>query len=165
MPTDHYCVIGDVNALCGQVPFTATSRPTDSQVTGFIAQVAREMDSMLKNVGYVVPIVAGANALESARETCAWGALGLAQTVRDTGVTTAVNASSNERENIWSQKYRARMKALTDAQNPYEWDDAPRTNEQLEKQPENVLRSMAQGITDDTSYDPNAPVVSRYQVL
>jgi hypothetical protein len=161
----HYCTLDDVNKLAPQVPFTDTSKPNAATVISFIDSVAREMDSMIGNVGYVVPIVSGANALESARETCAWGVLGLAQTVRDTGVTTAVSSGDRPIENIWTQKYRARMKALTNPQDPYEWTDAQRTNEQLQKQPDNILRSFVQGVTDDTSYDPNAPVVSRYQVL
>lgn len=162
---DHYCAIGDVNAMVPQAPFSTTSKPTATDVTAWIDEIALEMDASLGNVGYAVPVAAGPKALTLLRRICAYGVLGLAQAARDTGVTTAVNAAGKEVENIWSQRYRARMKALCDPQDPFELPDAQRTNEQLQKQPDNVLRSFVQGVTDDTSYDPNAPVVSRYQVL
>lgn len=162
---DHYATLEDVNGMVPQVPFTPTSKPSNSTVNAFIDDIALEMDASLANVGYVVPVVSGTKALQLLRRICAYGALGLAQACRDTGVTTAVNASGKEVENIWSQTYRARMKALCNPQDPFELPDAPRTNEQLQKQPDQVLRSFVQGVTDDTSYDPNAPVVSRYQVL
>jgi len=162
---DHYATLDDVNALVPQQPFSASSKPSDAAVTRFIDDIALEMDASLGNVGYAVPVVAGVKALQLLRRICAYGALGLAQAARDTGVTTAVSASGREVENIWSQKYRASMKALCNPQDPFELPDAQRTNEQLQKQPDNVLRSFVQGVTDDSSYDPNAPVVSRYQTL
>lgn len=165
MPVDHYCTLDDVNALCTQVPFTTTSKPTDAQVTKLIDQVAKRMDASMANLGYVVPVVTGTLALALLREACSWGALGRAQQMRDTGVTTAVSSSGKEVKNIWLQDFDNWMKALASATDPFELPDAPRNNEQLEKQGENVLRSMSQGITDDDSYDPNAPVISRYQTL
>lgn len=165
MPVAHYASIADVNTYVPQTPFASTSKPNETVVTGFMQDVANDMDMMMANVGYVVPVVAGPLALAWLRKTCAIGTLGIAQAARDTGVTTAVNASGREVKNIWQQMYDARMKALLDPQDPTELSDAPRTNEQLLKQPEAVLRSMAQGITDDVSYDPDAPVVTRYQTL
>lgn len=166
MAADHYCTLEDLNQLAPQAPFSTTSRPSAVAVTAWIDDIALEMDASLANVGYVVPVVGGPLALQLLRRISSYGALGLAQASRDTGVTTAVSASGKEVENIWSQKYTQRMKALTNPQDPFELPDAPRTSEQLEKQPENVLRSFVQGVTDDPSYDPTvAPEIQRYQVL
>jgi hypothetical protein len=165
MAADHYAGIDDVNCYVPQVAFTASSKPNETTVAAFIEDVANDMDMVLSNIGYVTPVVSGPKALQWLRKTCALGALGIAQASRDTGVTTAVNASGRESKNIWQQMYEARMKAIADPQDQTELPDAPRTNEQLQKQPENVLRSMSQGITDDLGYDPNAPAVTRYQTL
>ena len=163
---DHYCVSGDVNNYAPQVPFSATSKPTLTSVTGFIDDIANDMDTVLSNIGYVTPVVAGPKALQWLRKTCAIGTLALAQATRDTGVTTAVSASGKEAKNIWQQLYEERMKAIGNPQDPTELSDAPRNAEQLQKQPENVLRSFVQGVTDDPNYDPTvAPEVTRYQVL
>lgn len=162
---DHYCTLDDINKLVPQVPFTDTSKPNQNVVIGLVEKIARRIDATIANVGYVVPVVAGANALELLREACAWGVLGLAQQMRDTGVTTAVSENGRPTKNIWTQQFEEWLKKLTNPQDPFELPDAPRTNEQLVKQPDSVLRSFVQGVTDDTSYDPNAPVVSRYQVL
>lgn len=166
MAADHYCTLADVNTLVAQVPFTDTSKPSASQVTTIIEDTANDMDSVLANVGYVSPVVQGASALKWLRRTCVFGALGIAQAVRDTGVTTAVNASGKEAKNIWLQLYEQRMKALVDAQDKTLLNDAPATSEQKETQGDQVLRSFVQGVTDDPSYDPTvAPEVQRYQVL
>lgn len=162
---DHYCSLDDVNKLVPQVPFTDTSKPNAGIVIGLIESVAKRIDASIANIGYVVPVISGPNALELLREACAWGALGIAQQIRDTGVTTAVSDSGRPVKNIWLQQFDDWLKRLTNPQDAFELADAPRTNEQLQKQGENVLRSFVQGVTDDTSYDPDAPVVSRYQVL
>lgn len=165
MAADHYASLSDVNALGVQVPFTAQSKPSDSQVKAMIDDIANDMDTVLANIGYVTPVIAGAKALQWLRKTCALGTLGIAQAARDTGVHTAVSASGREVKNIWQQLFDERMKALANPQDPTELPDAARTNEQLVKQPENVLRSMSQGITDDPDYEPDAPTISRYQTL
>lgn len=165
MAADYYCTMLDVNSLAVQVPFSATSKPSESQVTGYIAQIANDMDVMLQNVGYVVPVVSGPKALAWLRMTCAFGVFGQAQAIRDSGVSTAVSASGREMKNIWMQRYDERMKALTNPQDPTELPDAPRNNEQLEKQPELVVRSFVQGVIDDPDYDPNSPAITRYQTL
>lgn len=163
---DHYCSLDDVNKLAPQVPFTDTSKPNAAVVIGLIESVAKRIDASIANVGYVVPVASGTNALELLREACAWGALGIAQQIRDTGVGTAVSENGRPVKNIWIQQFEEWLKRLSSPQDPFELPDAPRTNEQLQKQPENVLRSFVQTIpADDPSYDPDNPVVSRYQVL
>lgn len=163
---DHYCLIADVNKLVPQVQYSSTSKPSDTVVTGFIDDIANDMDAVLANIGYVTPVVSGTKALQWLRKTCALGTLGMAQAVRDTGVTTAVTANGREGKNIWQQLYEERMAQLADPQDPTELADAPRTNEQLLKQPDLVLRSFVQTIpADDDNYVVDSPVVTRYQTL
>jgi hypothetical protein len=159
---DHYCTLDDVNALVSQVPFGPTSKPTDAQVIQIIENTAVRLDASMANIGYVVPVVSGAIALGMLREVCAWGALGLAQTSRDTGVRTAVSASGKEAKNIWLQMYDSWIERLQDPQDPFELPDAARTDEQLEKQGENVLRSSVQSLPDANWL---TPAVTRGQVL
>lgn len=165
MAADHYATLEDINGYVPQAPFTATSKPSDAAILGWIEDVAQEMDSSLANVGYTTPVVVGPIALRQLRRICAFLVLGQAQDARSTGVATAVTAGGRETANIWTQRGQALIKRLCDSQDPFELPDAPRTNEQLVKQPENVLRSFVQGVTDDDNYDPDAPVVSRYQTL
>jgi hypothetical protein len=163
---DHYSILQNVNDLCPQVPFSPSSKPTDAVVLTLIESVAKRIDASLANIGYVVPVVSGVNALALLREACAWGALGLALQIRSSGVTTAVSASGKEVKNIWQQNFDDWLARLCDPQNPFELPDAPRTNEQLNKLPDNVLRSFITGVTDDPLYDPTvAPPVQRNQIL
>ena len=163
---DHYCVLDDVNNLVTQVPYTPTSKPNATQVTQMIDDVGNDMDTVMRNIGYQVPVVTGALGLKWLRKTCALGVAGLAQASRDAGVSTAVGGGTADRKNIFQQMYEDRMSALADPQDPTELPDAPRTAEQLQKQPENVLRSFVQTIpSDDPNYDPDNPEVERYQAL
>jgi hypothetical protein len=163
-----YCALDDLNALVPQAPFTATSKPTAASATQWIADIAVEMDASLRNVGYVTPVALapdGTDALLSVqilKMINAYGALGQAQAARDTAVSTAVTASGREVKNIWMQRYDQKMAALTDPQDPFELPDAARTDEQLEKQPENVLRSSVQSVSD---FGWTSPAVTRAQVL
>jgi hypothetical protein len=158
----HYCTIDDVNALVPQAPFTTTSRPTIAQVEGVIEQVADRIDATIGNVGYTVPVVTGARALTLLSEACAWGALGMAQTIRGTAVQAAVGDKGEPSENIWTRKFEKWLKALTSPSDPFELPDAPRTSEQLLKQPVELVRSH---VLDDTERFVTDPVITRYQVL
>lgn len=159
-----YCTTADVNGYAPQVPFSATSRPTLTQLQTFVDDGARVIDATLSNVGYVTPIT-GTVAIAECKKANAWYALGIAQQVRDTGVTIATSDKVTPGKNIWTRMFEEWLARLVDPANPFELPDAPRNNEELLKQPDQVLRSMAQGLTDDPNYSVDAPVVTRYQVL
>lgn len=162
--SDHYCTLLDVNAMSVQSPFTPISKPSEAQVVEFIEQIANDMDVVMAAKGYTVPVISGAIGLAWLRATCKFGVLGQALAVRDSGVTTAVSARDKETPNIWLQMYDARMKSLADPSTAgTKLADVPATTAQL--QPEDILRSFAQGVIDDPDYDPNAPQVTRYQTL
>lgn len=160
---DHYCLIADVNTLVPQAPFTTTSRPTIAQVEAVIEQVADRIDATIGNVGYTVPVVSGDKALSLLREACAWGALGMAQTIRGSAVNVGVGDKGEPTENIWTRKFERWLKALTAPQDPFELPDAPRTSEQLLKQPVQLVRSHV--LDDEALFAGDEQVMTRYQVL
>lgn len=159
-----YCALDDVNALVPQVPYTATSKPSAEAVVGFIEQVSTRMDATLGNLGYRVPVVSGDQSLALLREACAWGALGLAEQVRNTAVPTAVTEYGRPIRNIWLQQFDEWMKRLADNGDPFRLPDALHDDVAVEKQGEHVIRSFVQSV-DDPNYRGNEPVISRYQVL
>ncbi len=161
---DHYCTLDDVNKLVPQVPFTDTSKPNAATVLGFIEAVAKRIDATLGNLGYTVPVVSGTQALDLLREACAWGALGLAQQVRDTGVKTAVTESGRPMKNIWLQMFEDWLKRLADGEDPFELPDAPRTGLAVEKQSADLASSfVSDGAIAD--FDGDDPTITRAQVF
>jgi hypothetical protein len=159
-----YATTADVNALAPQALFSATSRPSLTQVQLFVDDGTNVINATLANIGYVTPIT-GTIALAECKKANAWYALGIAQQVRDTAVATATSDKGTPGKNIWTRMFEEWLARLVDPRNPFELPDAPRNNEQLEKQPDQVLRSMAQGLSDDADYSVDAPAVTRYQVL
>lgn len=166
LAVDHYCTLDDVNQLVPQAPYSDTSKPNQAVVLKLIDQVANLMDASMANIGYVTPVVSGTVSLEMLRLACAMGTVGLCQQIRDTGVRTAVTDSGATVTNIWTQQFDAWIKRLISPEDPFELPDAPRTTQQLQKQGDLLVRSFVQSIpADDTSYDPDNPVITRYQAL
>ncbi len=146
-----YATISNVNALVPQVPFTATTTPTQAQVENFITQISARVDASLSNIGYVTPIT-GTLALALVQEAVAWGALGLAQQSRITSIAPdqAVGLS------VWTKMFNDWIKALADPNNPFELTDAPRNNKQVIKPPgEMQLDMMSQSIDSGSPQDPS----------
>ena len=156
---DHYCTIDDVNQLCPQVPFSASSKPSSALVQTFIEQIALEIDASIAPLGYVTPVVSGPNGLSILRLRCAQGALGLALAVRE---TSASPASEVAKPNLWTQMFEAWLEKLADPQDNYELPDAPRTTNPLFKNDENVFRS---NVDSDVTRFVTSPEVTRDQVL
>lgn len=162
MPSpDHYATLADVNNLVPQVPYTATSKPSSSTVVTLIANVARRMDASLVNLGYTVPVVSGALSLELLREVCSWGALGLAEQIRNTAVPTAMSESGRPLKNIWLQQFDDWMTRVAKVEDPFELPDAPRTDEAVEKDADQRMRSYLDTV-DDADGDPE---ITRAQVF
>lgn len=161
---DHYCTLEDVNALVPQAPFSATSKPGEATVTALIESVAKRMDASLVNAGYTAPVTTGALSLALLREACAWGALGLAQQVRDTGVKTAVTESGRPAKNIWLQQFDDWMKRLCDPTDPFELPDATASDDQVEKDLGDVARSFVESLDED-EFDADNPETTKAQVF
>lgn len=146
-----YCTITDVNGYVPQSPFTPTTTPTQAQVQGYIDQVANQIDLTLANLGYVTPVVTGAKSLIELRKANAWGALGLAQQSRITGVAPDQSVGLS----VWTKMFNDWVKALADPKNPYELGDAPRTGKAVVKPlGELMLDGTQGGIDSGTTEDP-----------
>lgn len=160
-PSPYYCSLDDVNALAPQVPFGPTSKPSADRVTALIAQVARRVDATLANLGYIVPI-SGEASLALVREACAWEVLGLAQQMRDTGVTTAVTPFGKELKNRWRQDFESWLMRLADDDDPFELPDAPRTDDEVEKNNGDQVRTFVESLSA-SEFDADHPAVTRDQ--
>lgn len=105
-----YCTISDINNLVPQQPFTAVTTPTQSQVEGFIVDIQAIVDACLGNLGYVTPVVSGANSLIILRRMVSSGALGIALQVRLTSVAPDASITNN----VWTLRFEKWLAALKD---------------------------------------------------
>lgn len=133
-----YCTINDVNGLVPQQPFTANTIPNQATVEEFIGDITDEINATLRNIGYVVPVTGGAEALRLLRNANKWGALGLAQDARMTAVLRDEQVGGGR--NTWTIRYDNWKKALLDKHNPYELPGAARTDAAVIK-PEGSVES------------------------
>lgn len=146
--SDHYCTVNDVNKLVPQAPFSNASKPRDVDVQEFIESTAKRMDAWLGNRGYTVPIT-GTNSVAMAREACAWGALGLAQQVRDTAVKTAVTESGRPVKNVWLQMFEQWLDSICDSDASFRLTDAPRTDQEVEKDHDLIMSGPVEASDDE----------------
>jgi hypothetical protein len=51
-----YCLIADIQAKIQYTVFSATTNPTDTQVTAFCDDITQDMDEKFQTVGIAVPI-------------------------------------------------------------------------------------------------------------
>lgn len=149
-----YCSLSDINALVPQQPFATDSVPSAEMVTLFLESIAQELDSVLQGIGYTVPVVSGASALNQLKWANAYGALGLAQDARSTAVYR--DDSIGGMKNVWTQRYVEFKKALQDPKNPFELFDAPRTGTAVVK-PLGQLQSSTVNNPDTRDYLDNPP--------
>lgn len=150
---DHYCNLDDVNKLVPQQPFDEASVPSGALVEQLIVDIAQEIDSVLGNLGFTVPVVTGPVALNQLRRANAWGVLGLAQDSRMTAVLRDDMVGGSK--NVWTARYETWKKNLQDPKNPYTLTDAQTTNLAVVK-PLGSLQSSTVNQTqmpDGSSYD------------
>jgi hypothetical protein len=159
--SDHYCTVLDLNDLVPQAPFGPTSVPKETTAVKMIEATANRIDATLANLGYVTPVT-GTKSLGLLRELCAWGALGLCLNIRGTGVNVAVGERGAPVDNIWTVKFTDALKALGSNKNPFELPDAQRTDQQVIKQDDSLLRS---NVFSDETRMVDSPTITRDQVL
>lgn len=81
--TTPYCSVLDVQARTANRPVTASSLPSIAQVQQFVIDAAAEINAILVNKGYLIPIVSASNPdafalLHSANVTGGWAMMELA---------------------------------------------------------------------------------------
>lgn len=123
-----YCNITDINKYVPQSKFTSTTVPSQVDVEQYINDTCDTLNLSLGNLGYVVPVVTGPQALRQLRQVNAWGALGIAQDARLTAVAPdqAINKS------LWTKRFESWLVDLANPKNPLELD-APRTGKEIIK--------------------------------
>jgi hypothetical protein len=140
MPTpDYYCNLQDVNNLVTQVKFTPTSKPSEADVQGMIASVARLIDANLSQI-YVVPVVPSTQypatvSLQLLRDLCAWGVAGRAQEIRNTGTTPEAQGVKS----VWTKKFEEWLEMLADPSDPFILPDAQKQADFVEKLPGEIV--------------------------
>lgn len=123
-----YCTPSDVVALAPQLTIDASSKPNTGQVVSMIGDVEQEVEAILGNLGYVVPIT-GTSSLRIVKSKAAHGVLAMVLRARAFAVSEPKAQGADEAEQV----YRAWLKALASATDPTELPDAPRTDEAPEK--------------------------------
>ena len=74
-----YCDIDDVKALNPKRTYSATTTPTETQVEGYIDDIAVEIDNILQAQGYTVPVTTPTNFVDYLKTLNARGAAAQAE--------------------------------------------------------------------------------------
>lgn len=74
-----YCAIADVRALNPQRTYSATSKPSTTQVEGHIDDIAGQIDTVLKGRGLTTPVTTPAAFVTYLEQVNAYGAAALAE--------------------------------------------------------------------------------------
>lgn len=114
-----YAQVSDVRSLAPHVPITNSSQPSEGDVSRWIADVERNLESTLKNVGYEVPVL-GPNARAVLRLPVASAVMAMVMRARPNPETDPAQFQS---------QYDAFLRSLIDPRNPYELpEDAVRVD-------------------------------------
>jgi hypothetical protein len=126
-----YATVDDVQALAPHLPaFSPASKPSVTQVQGFISDIERGLNATLGNLGYVTPVV-GPNAIAVLKDVVAHGALARVMRARAYGSN---NPGDLEAAKQAQAIYDGRVKALGSSSDPFELPaDAVRGTDALQK--------------------------------
>lgn len=111
-----YCTITDVRALNPKRVYDAASKPTETQVNGYITQIAAEIDTVLLGRSLATPVTAPAEFVAHLKQVNAYGAAALAEMgmFPEQGGT----ASTPHGQKLWSM-YKDAMSRLSKGSLPY----------------------------------------------
>lgn len=105
-----YAQISDVRSLAPHVPINAQSQPSDGDVSTWLQDLERNLDTTLNSIGYDVPIV-GPIAKAVLRLPLANAAMAMVMRARP-------NPESDPE--AFQKQYDAFIRSLIDPKNPYE---------------------------------------------
>lgn len=106
-----YCSESDVAALNAQRKYTATSKPTSSQVNTMIDHVAALMDARLGVLGFTVPVVSASKSLNLLKIINTLGAASMAEEAIYYDGSEAQVVRKPKYQDLW-QRYEAEMKRI-----------------------------------------------------
>lgn len=123
-----YCTPQDVRDLAPQLVIDNTSKPNSGQVATMIADVERELDAALTNLGFVTP-VSGVVSVAILKDKVAHAVVARVLRARNFG-----NADPGQIGAADAQKvYDHWLKALASAGDPTDLPDATRTGSDVQK--------------------------------
>lgn len=122
-----YATSADVQAKVPQFVFSATTKPSLTDIAGLIAEVEAELDASLGNLGYVVPVT-GAKSLVLVRTMVAYAALARTLDALHAGTGQASPVADTARK-----YYESRLTWLGDPKHPFTLPDAPKTDSAVPK--------------------------------
>ncbi|MEO8483331.1 MAG: hypothetical protein ABI634_14050 [Acidobacteriota bacterium] len=153
-----YAQVSDIRGLAPSIPINTSSVPTEGQAQDYLNRVESELNAILTNLGYVTPVAASATeARVMLKDLVATGAL--AKVLRARGL--GVDVSLLEAAKVTEKDYRDRLKALKDADDPYELPGATRTDLEASKTPDERSGSFADDPPEDFEID--SPRATRAQ--
>lgn len=105
-----YAQVSDVRGLAPHVPINAQSKPSERDVSEWLADIERNLDATLKSIGYDAPVI-GPDSRAVLRLPVANAAMAMVMRARPN--------PEQDPENFQRQ-YDAFIRALIDPRNPYE---------------------------------------------
>ncbi len=125
-----YATVEDVQDKAPQLPaFTPSTKPSYTQVQGFVDDCERVVNASLANLGYVVPVT-GTESVAILKDLVAHAALAKALRARGYGTNNPGDLAGAAAAQAY---YDGKMKALGSDADPFELPDAPRGADVVEK--------------------------------
>jgi len=107
-----YCVLDDVKALNPNRVYSADTKPTATQVAGFIDHISAQLDVILRGRGLAVPVTQPTDLLAYLKFVCALGAASLAE---EAMFPTAGDAAKSAHTTRLQERYQAELEQLRKA--------------------------------------------------
>lgn len=127
-----YCTPQDVRDLAPQIVIDNTSKPNSGQVATMIADVERELDAALTNLGFVVPVT-GPTSIAILKDKVAHAVVARVLRARNFGSADPGQIGAGDAQKV----YDVWLRALASATDPTDLPDATRTGGDVSKTPVN----------------------------
>ena len=109
MAVTYYCVIGDIQAKLGRT-YSASTKPTSTQVTAFITDTFAEINGVLDARGYSVPIPTTATTATTILKNI--NVLGAAALAEDAGQSVSMAGSISAQAESLRAQYAEKIDLL-----------------------------------------------------
>lgn len=139
-----YAQVSDITARAPGIELTASSKPSAGQATAFLADIERDVNAALTNLGYVTPIVQADSplAFSIVKDKVAYAALARVLMARALGASQPKEQGAEAAQAVYDDW----MRALGNPNSPIELPDATRTGEAVEKDGADRVSSFVQGV-------------------
>jgi hypothetical protein len=151
-----YATVNDIQARMPQFELSSSTKPSLASADAFRGDVEADLESLLSNLGYVVPIT-GTRSTSMVKVLVCYGSIARILMARATAVGTEAAFKSADRAQAY---YDQQILRLSDPKNPLELDDAERTDNAAEK----LSLNLGVLMTDDdgNSIEPRATMTMKF---